>query len=142
MSQDETHFHSGETLKHCGILSGDGVELCQRLLIRDTAREQPAKVKAKAQIAHCRRRLAFEERLSASEEKMLRSLLAKPKTPANERYLKAAKKACRLGIKACRLGIKAWKLDIKAYRNDIATYESKIDAILKRIAEAKGGKPS
>lgn len=87
-----------------------------------------AKVEAETQIAHCLRH-------SASEERMLRSLLAKPKNSANKQYL-------ILGKKACRTGIKAWKLSIKAFRNDISRYESEISAILKRIHDAKSGNKS
>lgn len=79
--------------------------------------------KAEAQLADCLRNLA-------SEEGMLDSLLAEPKTPANKQYLKAAKEACRAGIKA-------WTLSIAAYQNDIDMYKSEINAILKRNPEAR-----
>lgn len=78
---------------------------------------------AEAQLAGCIKSLA-------SEEGMLESILAKPETPENKEYLKAAKVACTAGIKA-------WSLSIAAYQNDIDTYKSEIDAILKRNPEAR-----
>ena len=82
-----------------------------------------AKAEAEAQIANCLRSLA-------SEEAMLVSLLAEPETHVNKQYLKAAKKACRLGIKA-------WNLSIVAYQNDVDAHEVEINAILKRTPEAR-----
>lgn len=78
---------------------------------------------AETQLAGCLKSLA-------SEEEMLKSTLAKPETPKNKEYLKAAKVACTAGIKA-------WSLSIAAYQNDIDTYKSEINAILERIPEAR-----
>jgi len=82
-----------------------------------------AKGDAEAQIAECLEQMA-------SEEAMLASLLAQPKTTTNSEYLKAGKKACRLGIKAR-------KLSIVAYQNDIGIYNLQIGDITKRIPEAR-----
>jgi hypothetical protein len=82
-----------------------------------------AKAEAEAQIANC---LGCR----ASEKAMLDSLHAEPETHENKQYLKAAKKACRIGIKA-------WNLSIAAFKNDIDTHNSEIDAILKRTPEAR-----
>lgn len=82
-----------------------------------------AKAEAEAQIASCIKSLI-------SEKTMLASLLTEPETLANKQYLKAAKKACRLGIKA-------WKLSIAAYQNDVDTHNTEIDAIVKRTPEAR-----
>ena len=82
-----------------------------------------AKAEAEAQIANCLMSLA-------TEKAMLDSLLDDPKTLANKQYLKAAKKACRVGIEA-------WNLSIAAFQNDVQTYKAEIDAILKRTPEAR-----
>lgn len=82
-----------------------------------------AKAEAEAQIANCLRSLV-------SEKSMLDSLLNEPETQENKEYLKAAKKACRLGIKA-------WNASITAYQSDIDTHKVEIDAILKRTPEAR-----
>lgn len=82
-----------------------------------------AQTKAERQIADCLSKLA-------SEEGMLNSLLAEPKSPTNQQYLESAKEACQEGIKA-------WQLSIAAYQNDIDTYKSEICAIQKRIPEAR-----
>jgi len=82
-----------------------------------------AKADAEAQIANCIINLT-------SEEGMLASLIAQPKTASNSEYLKAGKKACRLGIKA-------WKLSIAAYQNDIETFRLEIEDITKRFPNAR-----
>ncbi len=82
-----------------------------------------AKAEAEDQIANCLRSLA-------SEKSILDSLLDEPESHANKEYLKAAKKACRLGIKA-------WNASIAAYQNDVDTHNVEIDAILKRTHEAR-----
>jgi hypothetical protein len=78
-----------------------------------------AKAEAEARLADCLKNLA-------SEEGMLNSLLAEPKTPADE--------ASR---KAFRAGIKAWKASIAAYQHDINSCQAEIDAILTRNPEAR-----
>jgi hypothetical protein len=81
-----------------------------------------AKVEAEVKISECLKQLA-------SEEEMLVSLLAQSSANTNGEYLKASKKACRLGIKA-------WKLSISAYRYDIETYNAKIGDILMCVPDA------
>ncbi len=82
-----------------------------------------AKAEAVAQLSTCRMKLE-------SEEEMLASLLVESKTSANQQYLKAAKKACQMGVKA-------WKLSITAYQRDIDTYNAEIDAIQRDFPEAR-----
>lgn len=80
------------------------------------------KVGIEAQLSACINELV-------SQESMLNSLLAEPKTIANEQYLEAS-------IQACKTGIMAWNLSIEAYQQDMENCTSEMNAISKNYPEA------
>lgn len=70
-------------------------------------------VEAENQIADCLKHLTLER-------ETLVSLTNRSKDKGKGEYIKAAGKACRLGIKACKLSIAAFEGDIEGYRFELA----------------------
>ena len=91
--------------------------------VAEVKRLMEAMTETEAQIATCRRGLA-------EAKGRLVARCAEVRTNENDEYLKAAKKAWQASVKAHELGI-------VAFRGDIVSYDKDIDAIIKRVPEAR-----
>jgi hypothetical protein len=91
--------------------------------VSEVSRLLEPKTESEAQIATSLRGLA------EAKEKLV-ALRAEARTNENAEYLKAAKKAWRASIKA-------HELSIVAFRGDTVSYDAEIDAIIKRVPEAR-----